>query len=195
MCVLGRLEVSGFISIQNLPDPPGPEKPQKLPVRLDNRSVRSLEQRFPYEIAVQMQKRLHDGHACYTLQNDAGEDESFVWIASRHDLYASDLGTGVWVPEDVAHLYDAFTWPGLCGRGLFTELICGLVAASGLSNPLIKRFEAWVDRGKASRRAFEKAGFRVCGSYTAAMVSPVRAFTGRPWTEDLGNYMPEARPA
>jgi RimJ/RimL family protein N-acetyltransferase len=165
------------------------EKPQKVPVRLDGKSVRSLERRFPYEIAVPMQKRLENGHECYALQNDAGEYESFVWIATRHGLYAAELGTYIWIPEDVAYLYDAFTWPELCGRGLFTELIRGLVATSGLSNPLVRRFEAWVDRGNvASRRAFEKTGFGVYGSYTAAMVGPVRLFTGKPWIEDFGNY-------
>jgi RimJ/RimL family protein N-acetyltransferase len=183
----------GFHLILKLTRPAGTgEKPQKAPVRLDRGSVRSLESRFPYEIAVPMQKRLEDGHECYALQNDAGEYESFIWIASGHGLYAAELGTYIWIPENVAYLYDAFTWPELCGRGLFTELIRGLVAASGLSNPLIKRFEAWVGRGnKASHRAFEKAGFRVYGSYTAAMVGPVRLFTGKPWIEDLGNYTPD----
>jgi RimJ/RimL family protein N-acetyltransferase len=169
------------------------EKPGNVPVRLDGGSVRSLERRFPYEIAVPMQKRLEDGHECYALQNEAGEYESYVWIASGHGLYAAELGTYIWIPQDVAYVYDAFTWQELRGRGSFTELVRGIVAASELSNPLIKRFEAWVDRGnKASRRAFEKAGFRVYGSYTAAMVGPVRLFTGRPWIEDLGSYTPEA---
>ena len=169
------------------------EKPQKVPVRLDRGSVRSLEQCYPYGIADPMQKRLQDGHECYALQNDAGEYESFVWMASGHSLYDAELGTYNWVLEDVAYLYDAFTWPELCGRGLFTELIRGLVAASGLSNPLVRRFEAWVDTGnKASCGAFEKAGFKVYGSYTAAMVGPVRLFAGRPRIEDLGDYRPEA---
>ena len=92
-------------------------------------------------------------------------DDSFLWIASGSGLYAVELGTYIWVPEDVAYISDAFTWPELCGWGLFTELIRGLVAASGLSSLLIKRFEAWVDpRNKASRRALEKAGFRIYGS-------------------------------
>ena len=183
----------GFYPTLKLTCPAGiEEKSRRAPVRLDGDSVRRLERRYPHGIAVPMQKRLQDGHQCYALQNDAGKYESFVWIASGHGLYAAELGTYIWVPEDVAYLYDAFTWPELCGRGLFTELIRGLVAASGLSNSLIKRFEAWVDRGnKASRRAFEKAGFRVYGSYAAAMVGPVRLFTGRPWIEDLGDYTPE----
>ena len=169
------------------------EKPRRVPVRLDGDSIRSLEGRYPHGIAVPMQKRLQDGHECFALQNDAGEYESFVWIASGRGLYAVELGTYVWIPENVAYVYDAFTWPELSGRGLFTELIRGVVATFGLSNPLIERFEAWVDRSnKASRRAFEKAGFRVYGSYTAAMVGPVRLFTGRPWIEDLGNQTPEA---
>ncbi len=168
------------------------EKSRRTPVRLDGQSVRTLERHYPYDIAFPMHKRLQDGHECYALQNDAGEFESFVWIASGHGLYAVELGTYLWIPENVAYLYDAFTWPELSGRGLFTELIRGLVAASGYSNPSIERFEAWVDRGNgASRRAFEKAGFRVYGSYTAAMVGPVRLFTGRPWIEDLGDYTPE----
>ena len=104
------------------------EKPQKVPVRLNRGSVRSLERYYPYGIAVPMQKRLQDGHECYALQNDAGEYESFVWMASGPGLYDAELGTYIWVPKDVANLYDAFTWPGLCGRGLFTELIRGLVA-------------------------------------------------------------------
>jgi RimJ/RimL family protein N-acetyltransferase len=168
------------------------EKPQKVPVRLDDRSVRSLERHYPYDTAVPMQKRLQDGHECYALQNEVGEYESFVWIASGHGLYAEELGTYIWVPEDVAYLYDAFTWPKLCGRGLFTELIRGLAPASGLSKLLVRRFEAWVDSdNKASRCAFENAGFRVYGSYIAAMVGPVRLFTGRPWIELFDYYAPE----
>jgi RimJ/RimL family protein N-acetyltransferase len=168
------------------------EKPQKVPVRLNGGSLRSLERRYPHGTAVPMQKRLQDGRECYALQNDAGEYESFVWISSGHDLYNTELKTYMWVPEDVAYPYDAFTWPELCGRGLFTELIRGLVAASRLTHPLVRRFKAWVDTGnKASCRAFEKAGFRVYGSYTAAMVGPVRLVTGRPWIEYLGDYRPE----
>jgi RimJ/RimL family protein N-acetyltransferase len=184
----------GFHPTLKLARPVGTgEKPRRAPVRLDGDSVRSLERRYPYGIAAPMQKRLEDGHKCYALENDAGEYESFVWVASGHGLYAAELGTYIWIPKDVAYLYDGFTWPELHGRGSFTELVRGIVAVSGLSNPSIERFEAWVDRGnKASRRAFEKAGFRVYGSYTAAMVGPVRLFTGRPWIEDLGNYTPEA---
>jgi hypothetical protein len=149
----------GFHPTLKLSRPAGTgEKPQKVPVRLNRGSVRSLERCYPYGIAVPMQKRLQDGHECYALQNDAGEYESFVWMASGHGLYDAEL-----------------------------------VVASGLSNPLVRRFEAWVDTGnKASCRAFEKAGFRVYGSYTAAMVGPVRLFVGRPWIEDLGDYRPEA---
>jgi RimJ/RimL family protein N-acetyltransferase len=184
----------GFYPTLKLTRPAGTrETPLKVPVRLDGGSVRDLERRHPYEIAIPMQKRLQDGHECFALPNDAGEYDSFLWLASGSALYAVELGTYIWVPEDVAYIYDAFTWPELCGRGLFTELIRGLVAASGLSNPLVRRFEAWVDTGnKASCRAFEKAGFRVYGSYTAAMVGPVRLFAGRPWIEDLGDYRPEA---
>ena len=187
----------GFYPILKLARPAGTgEKPRKEPVRLDRGSVRSLERRYPYGIAFPMQKRLQDGHECYALRNDAGEFESFVWIASGHGLYTVELGTYIWVPENVAYLYDAFTWPKLCGRGLFTELIRGLVAASGYSNPLIERFEAWVDRGnRASICALEKAGFRVYDSYTAAMVGPVRLFTGRPWIEDLGDHELDDGPA
>ena len=167
------------------------ERPRKAPVRVDRAGVRSLERRYPYDIAVPMQKRLQDGHECYALQNDAGEFESFIWIVSGHGLYAAELGTYIWVPENVAYLYDAFTWPESRGRGSFTELVRGIVATFGSSNPLIERFEAWVDRGnRASFRALQKANFRVCGSYTAAIVGPVRLFTGRPWIEDLGNDVP-----
>lgn len=181
----------GFHPTLKLTRPAGNgERPRKAPVRLDRASVRSLERCYPYDIDVPMQKRLRDGHECYALQNDAHEFESFVWIASGHGLYAVELGTYVWVPENVAYLYDAFTLPESRGRGLFTELVCGLVDASRLSNPLIERFEAWVDRrNRASIRAFEKANFRVYGSYTAAMVGPVRLFTGKPWIEDPGNYV------
>jgi hypothetical protein len=184
----------GFHPTLNLTRPAGTgEKPQKVPMRLNGGSVRSLERCYPYDIAVPMRKRLQDGHECYALQNDAGEYESFVWIASGHELSNTELKTYTWVPEDVAYPYDAFTWPELCGRGLFAELIRGLVAASGLSNPLVRRFEAWVDTGnKGSCRAFEKAGFRVYGSYTAATVGPVRLVTGRPSFEDLGDNGPEA---
>jgi len=165
------------------------EKLRRAPVRLDGASIHNLERRYPYGSVVPMQKRLQDGHECYALQNDAGEFESFVWIASGYGLYTVELGTYVWIPENVAYLYDAFTLPELCGRGLFTELVRGIVSAYGYSNPLIERFEAWVYRGDRSPiRAFGKAGFRVYGSYTAATVGPVRLFTGRPWIEDLGNY-------
>ena len=184
----------GFHPTLNLTRPAGiGEKPQKVPMRLNGGSVRSLERCYPYDIAVPMQKRLQDGHECYALQNDAGEYKSFVWIISEHGLYDAELGPYIWLPEDVAYLYGAFTWPELCGRGLFTELIRGLVAASGLSNPLVRRFEAWVDTGnKATCRAFEKAGFRVYCSYTAAKVGLVRLVTGRPSFEDLGDYRSEA---
>jgi RimJ/RimL family protein N-acetyltransferase len=184
----------GFHPTLKLTRPAGTgEKPRRTPVRLDAQSVRTLERRYPYGIAFPMRKRLQGGHECYALQNDVGEFESFIWIASGHGLYAAELGTYLWVPDNVAYLYDGFTWPELCGRGLFTELIRGLVAASGYSNPSIERFEVWVDRGnRASIRALEKAGFKVYGSYTAAMVGQVRLFTGRPWVEDLGNYTPEA---
>jgi hypothetical protein len=127
----------GFHPTLKLTRPAGTgEKLQKVPVRLNGGSVRSLERCYPYDIAVQIQKS---------------------------------------------------------GRGLFTELSRSLVAASGLSNPLVRRFEAWVDTGNnASCGAFEKAGFRVYGSYTAAMVDPVRLVTGRPSFEDLGDYSLEA---
>jgi L-amino acid N-acyltransferase YncA len=184
----------GFHPTLRLSRPAGTEeKPQKVPVRLNRGSVRSLERCYPHGTAVPMQKRLQDGHECYALQNDAGEYESFVWIVSGHGLYDTALGTYIWVLEDVAYLCDAFTWPGLCGRGLFTELIRGPVAASRLTHPLVRRFEARVDTGnKASCRAFEKAGFMVYGTYTAAMVGPVRLFVCKPWIEDLGDYGPEA---
>ena len=68
----------GFYPTLKLTRPAGTgEKPRRAPVRLDGQSVRTLERRFPYGIAVSMQKRLREGHKCYALQNDAGEYESF----------------------------------------------------------------------------------------------------------------------
>jgi hypothetical protein len=156
------------------------EEPERMPVLLGPKAARRLEGRLSYHAVVPMEERLHAGDRCYTILNDTGEVQSFTWVASGHEMYVYELEESVWVPENVAYLYDAFTFPEARGTGLIAETARGIVA--DLEDSSVERCEVWIaQRNTPSLRAYDKAGFRVYGSWRVAAVGPVRLCTGEPW--------------
>jgi len=157
-----------------------PAHPPKLaPVRLGEAEAGRLEQRIPYSAVLPMRERLGLGDRCYAIQDEAGENKSFLWVASRRAVYIYELREKVWVPENVAYLYDAFTFPEARGRGFIGELVRGVLV--DLRDSPVERCEAWISRGnRASLKAFEKAGFRIYGSWLLAAVGPLRLLKGDP---------------
>ena len=154
-------------------------------VRLDKQGIQQLELRYTYS-AVPMQKRLQAGDACYAIQNELGQVESFAWIASGRSLYIPEVGADIWVPENVAYFYGVFTFPEVRGQGLMTELLQGIVDVLASSRPSDHRCEAWVmRRNKASIRSFEKAGFKVHESFIFASVGPLHLSVGRSWLREV----------
>lgn len=156
------------------------EEPERMPVLLGAKDARKLEERLPYHAVVPMEERLRAGDRCYAMLTGAGETQSFTWVTSGREVYVYELGKSVWVPENVAYFYDAFTFPEARGTGLIAETVHGIVA--DLENSPVERCEVWVAQGNTpSLRAYDKAGFRVYGSWRLAAVGPVRLCTGEPW--------------
>ena len=174
------------------PIDPG-EAPKPASVRLDERDVRKLESRLPYTSPVPMLGRLQDGDDCYAILDASGEVGSFVWMASGRGIYVEELGRELWVPKSVAYLYEAFTFSELRGRGLFSELLGGvLVSAGRRCHDAPDRCEAWVRRSnKSSIRAFEKSGFEIYESFFFAAVGSVRLSIGEPRIKDHPRTWPD----
>lgn len=156
------------------------EEPARVPVLLGVKAARRLEERLSYHAVVPTEERLHAGDRCYAILNGTGEVQSFTWVAPGHEVYVYELGESVWVPENVAYLYDAFTFPEARGTGLIAETVRGIVA--DLENSPVERCEAWIaQRNTSSLRAYDKAGFHVYGSWRVAAVGAVRLCMGEPW--------------
>jgi hypothetical protein len=156
------------------------EEPEWDPVLLSAKDVRGLDDRLSYHVVVPTEERLRAGDRCYAMLTEAGEVGSFTWVASGREVYVYELGESVWVPNNVAYFYDAFTFPEARGVGLIAETTRGIVA--DLENSHVERCEAWiVQRNTPSLRAYRKAGFQVYGSWRVTSVGPVRLCTGEPW--------------
>jgi RimJ/RimL family protein N-acetyltransferase len=88
----------------------------------------------------------------------------------------------VWVLEDVAYFYGAFTFPEVRGQGLMTNLKREVVADISASRPPDHRCEVWVLRtNKANIRSLGKAGWKFKESFFFASAGPVRVSVGKPW--------------
>jgi RimJ/RimL family protein N-acetyltransferase len=132
-----------------------------------------------------MEERLLAGDTCYTIQNEFGRVESFTWVASGRSLYIPEVGSDVWVPENVAYFYGAFTFPEMRGQGLMTALKQGIIGILASSRPPDHRCEAWVMRSnKPNIRSLEKAGWKVQESFLFASVGAVHLSVGRVWIRD-----------
>jgi RimJ/RimL family protein N-acetyltransferase len=156
------------------------EEPERKPVLLRKRDIPMLCSRLPNRRPGQLEERLGAGDRCYAIRNGAGEVVSLVWVALGRTVYVYELGDSIWVPEDVAYLYDAFTFPEARGRHLIAQITSGVV--NDLKASSIRRCEVWISRNnKASLRAFRRAGFEVCGAWRVAGLGPVRLCSGEPW--------------
>jgi RimJ/RimL family protein N-acetyltransferase len=153
-------------------------------VQLHRQDIQQLQSRYGDSV-VPMEKRLEAGDACYAIQNELGQVECFQWVASGRSLYIPEAGADVWVPENVAYFYGAFTFPELRGQGLMTELKREVVAILASSRPPDHRCEAWVMRSnKANIRSLEKAGWKVQESFLFASVGPIHLSVGRAWLRE-----------
>jgi len=156
------------------------EAPEWTPVLLSAKDARVLGDRLSYRVVIPAEERLRAGDRCYAMLNETGEVLSFTWVASGREVYVYELGGSVWVPNNVAYFYDAFTFPEARGAGLIAKTTRGIVA--DLEHSHKERCEAWiVRRNTASLRAYRKAGFHLYGSWRVAAVGPVRLCTGEPW--------------
>lgn len=156
------------------------KEPGRVPVLLSVKDACRLEERLYHHPVVPTEERLQAGDRCYAMLTDAGEVQSFTWVASGHEVYVYELGESVWVPENVAYFYDSFTFPEARGTGLIAETARGIVA--DLEDSPVERCETWIAQGNTpSLRAYDKAGFKVYGSWWVAAVGPVRLCTGEPW--------------
>lgn len=156
------------------------EEPERKPVLLRTRDIPMLCSRLPNRRPERLEERLEAGDRCYAIPNEAGEVVSLVWVASGRTVYVYELGDSIWVPEDAAYLYDAFTFPEARGRHLIAQITKGVV--NDLKDSSIRRCEVWISRNNgASLRAFGRVGFEVYGAWRVAGLGPVRLCSGEPW--------------
>lgn len=153
-------------------------------VQLQEQEVRQLESRYKHSV-VPMQERLRAGDACYAIQNDSGQVECFQWVTSGRSIYVPEVGSDVWVPEEVAYFYGAFTFPEVRGQGLMTNLKHEILGILASSRPPTHRCEAWVMKNnKANIRSLGKTGWKIKESFFFASIGSVHISVGRPWIRD-----------
>lgn len=88
-----------------------------MPVLLAAKDARRLEEGLSSYPVVPAEERVDAGDRCYAILTDTGEVQSFTWVTSGHEVYVCELGESVWVPANVAYLYDAFSFPKARGTG------------------------------------------------------------------------------
>lgn len=165
--------------------PKAPAAGRRPYVRLGEREVIAVEAQYPFESRIPMVDRLRAGDACYAVPQDGGGFGAFVWVASERSFYIPEVAADVWVPDDVAYFYEAFTFPEARGRGLMSSLLDAAVMDLAEHRAPNIRCEAWVARrNKASMRCFGKAGFETYDSFFFLAAGPVHLSVGRPWLRE-----------
>ena len=106
-------------------------------------------------------KRLQQGHVMLCLE-DHGELRSYCWVSlagSSNDVF---FGIMFEVPEDAIYIWDCATLPRYRKHGYYKTVLKAILS----SHPGITSAYVAVDQlNHISRRALDRAGFRLCFRY------------------------------
>ena len=125
--------------------------------------------------------RLGQGHVLHCLE-DSGELCSYCWVSRAGSSNNVFFGRRFKVPEAAVYIWDCATLPMYRNRGCYKAVLKSIQS----SEPGITSAYVAVDQlNHISRRALERAGFRVCFRYWGIRFLQRHAFCIALWDRRL----------